>query len=429
MDKLNRTVQKLNKQLKSMEESRKMKYLPESRVGVLPEMASIQRKVKGFQGMLECRKEDESQLIKNLITDLKPHSDAMVPLPTLPAFILFMCIRHADHTRDEQRAHSIFTAAIEGIKKVLKRNNDFEVLAFWLSNTYRLLVCLRQYSGDENSVEMNTPEQRKHALRNSDLSQYCLVLTDLIIQLYHQLITTAEGRLRLMIVSGMLENDTIQSVTVRPARYRKKAADAPGNPGLYTLNSILQQLNAFHDTISKQGLHSEIIKQVFRQVYYIIAAVTLNNLLLRRDVCSFNNGVQIRNNLSQLIEWLRGKSLHQSGAAELLEPLIQATLLLQLNKVTDADAEAICSMCTALSQPQIVKILTLYTPINEFEERVTVSFIKNIQNRLAGRSPSRHLLMELKHVFAVNFPIIPSPVNLEEIRIPETLELDFLKRI
>ncbi|XP_078280012.1 unconventional myosin-Va-like [Rhinoraja longicauda] len=430
MDKLNRTVQKLNKQLKSMEESTgKLKYLPSSRVGILPEVPSIQRKVKGFQGMFECRKEDEAQLIKNLITDLKPHSGAMAPLPTLPAFILFMCVRHADHTRDEQRAHSLFTAALDGIKKVLKRNNDFEVLAFWLSNTYRLLVCLRQYSGDENSIEMNTLEQRKHALRNLDLSQYCLVLSDLAIQLYHQLITAAERRLQLMIVSGMLENDTIQSMTVRPARYRKKAGDVLGNPGLYTLNSILQQLKAFHDTISKHGLHSEIIKQVFRQVYYIIAAVTLNNLLLRRDVCSFNNGVQIRNNLSQLIEWLRGKSLHQSGAAEVLEPLMQATLLLQLNKVTDADAEAICSMCTALSQPQIVKILTLYTPINEFEERVPVSFIKNIQNRLAGRSPSRHLLMELKYVFAVNFPIIPSPVNLEEIRIPETLELDFLKRI
>lgn len=31
---------------------------------------------------------------------------------------------------------------------------------------------------------------------------------------------------------------------------------------------------------------------------------------------------------------------------------------------------------------QIVKILNLYTPLNEFEERVTVSFIRNIQVRM-----------------------------------------------
>ncbi|XP_072100608.1 unconventional myosin-Vb-like isoform X2 [Mobula birostris] len=426
MEAQERTLHKLKKRLQSMEETRRSKS--ESRVCELPEATSIERKAKDFQGMLECRKEDEVRLIKNLITDLSPQLDVLCALPTLPAFLLFMCIRHADHMNDEQKAHSLLTATLGGIKKVLKRNNDFEMVAFWLSNTYRLLVCLRQYSGDESSDEMNTPAQRKHTLRNLDLSQYCLVLSDLAIQLYHQLIKAAKGKLQPMIVSGMLENDTIQSMTMRPAGYRKRAGDQLGFATSYTLNTILQQLSSFHSIVSKHGLDPEIIKQVFRQIYYTIAAITLNNMLLRRDVCSFNNGVQIRNNVSQLTEWLRSRSLHQSGAVEVLEPLVQASQLLQLNKVTDADAEVVCSMCTLLTQPQIVKILTLYTPMNEFEERVTVTFIKTIQNRLVGRSPSRQLLMDLKHVFAVNFPIIPSPMNLEEIRIPEVLQLDFLKR-
>ncbi|GCB71972.1 hypothetical protein scyTo_0001773 [Scyliorhinus torazame] len=376
------TVNKLEKQLKSMKESRMPTYRADFKVDELPKVPSIPWKPKDFQGMLECRKEDEAYLIRNLITDLKPQSDALSAQPTLPAFIFFMCIRHADYTNDEQRAHSLFTAMLNGIKKVLKRSSDFEMVAFWLSNTYRLLVCLRQYSGDENSVEMNTPEQRKHALRNFDLSQHCLILSDLAIQLYHQLIKVAEGKLQQMIVSGMLENDAIQcisSMITKPAGYGKKMGGLSGGNTAYTLNSIIQQLNLFHNIISKHGLHPEIVKQVYRQIYYRIAAVTLNNLLLRRDVCSFSNGVQIRNNVSQLTDWLRGKSLHQSGARETLEPLIQATQLLQLNKTTDADAEVICSMCTALSKTQIVKILTLYTPMNEFEERVTVAFIKNIQ--------------------------------------------------
>lgn len=33
---------------------------------------------------------------------------------------------------------------------------------------------------------------------------------------------------------------------------------------------------------------------------------------------------------------------------------------------------------------QIVKILNLYTPVNEFEERVTVAFIRNVQVNLRG---------------------------------------------
>jgi hypothetical protein len=42
-----------------------------------------------------------------------------------------------------------------------------------------------------------------------------------------------------------------------------------------------------------------------------------------------------------------------SGAKETLEPLIQAAQLLQVKKKTDDDAEAICSMCGALTTAQV----------------------------------------------------------------------------
>lgn len=45
-----------------------------------------------------------------------------------------------------------------------------------------------------------------------------------------------------------------------------------------------------------------------------------------------------------------------SGAKETLEPLIQAAQLLQVKKKTDEDAEAICSMCNALTTAQVIKL-------------------------------------------------------------------------
>lgn len=62
-----------------------------------------------------------------------------------------------------------------------------------------------------------------------------------------------------------------------------------------------------------------------------------------------------RYNVSQLEEWLRDKNLMNSGAKETLEPLIQAAQLLQVKKKTDEDAEAICSMCNALTTAQVSK--------------------------------------------------------------------------
>lgn len=69
-----------------------------------------------------------------------------------------------------------------------------------------------------------------------------------------------------------------------------------------------------------------------------------------------------RYNVSQLEEWLRDKNLMNSGAKETLEPLIQAAQLLQVKKKTDEDAEAICSMCNALTTAQVSQPFLRYNP-------------------------------------------------------------------
>lgn len=97
------------------------------------------------------------------------------------------------------------------------------------------------------------------------------------------------------------------------------------------------------------------------------------------------------------------------GAVAALEPLIQAVQLLQSGKKTEADAQALVQTCTALSSQQvalcsctvkhdfsvivsrlnsdwlqIVRILTLYTPHSDLDERVTLNFIRTIQVRPRG---------------------------------------------
>lgn len=95
-------------------------------------------------------------------------------------------------------------------------------------------------------------------------------------------------------VSGMLEHETIQGVSgVKPTGLRKRTSSI-ADEGTYTLDSILRQLNAFHSIMCQHGTDPELIKQVVKQQFYIIGAVTLNNLLLRKDMCSWSKGMQIR---------------------------------------------------------------------------------------------------------------------------------------
>uniref|UniRef100_A0A8C7RQ24 Myosin VB n=1 Tax=Oncorhynchus mykiss TaxID=8022 RepID=A0A8C7RQ24_ONCMY len=389
------------------------------------------RREKDFEGMLEYYKEDEALLVKTLITDMKPNA-VSATVPCLPAYILFMCIRHADYINDDQKVHSLLTSTINAIKKVLKKNNnDFEMTSFWLANTSRLLHCLKQYSGDEAFMTQNTAKQNEHCLKNFDLAEYRQVLSDLSIQIYQQLIKVAEHMMQPMIVSAMLESESIPSLAgVKPMGYRNRSSSMDGEgPGSYTLEALIRQLGQFHSVMGEHGLDPEIAGQVVRQLFYSINAVTLNNLLLRKDVCSWSTGMQLRYNISQMEEWLRGKNLHQSGAVVNIEPVIQAAQLLQVKKKTSQDAEAICSLCTSLTMQQIVKILNLYTPLNEFEERVTVSFIRNIQNRLQDTNDVPMLLVDTKHTFPVLFPYTPSALSLETLHIPANLSLDFLTRV
>ncbi|XP_068423058.1 unconventional myosin-Vb [Clinocottus analis] len=437
VEKLEKNERKLKKQLRIY-----MKKVQELEVAQAaaqtsrsrPELSrqiTVQRKEKDFEGMLEYYKEDEALLFKTLITDIRPNT-VSATVPCLPAYILFMCIRHADYVNDDQKVESLLTSTINSIKKVLKKNNeDFEMTCFWLANTSRLLHCLKQYSGDEVFMTQNTSKQNEHCLKNFDLAEYRQVLSDLSIQIYQQLIKVAEGIIQPMIVSAMLESESIPSLAgVKPMGYRNRSSsmDTDG-PGGYTLQALIRQLGQFHSTMQDHGLDPEIAGQVARQLFHCINAVTLNNLLLRKDVCSWSTGMQLRYNTSQMEEWLRANNLFQSKAAAALEPVIQAAQLLQVKKKTTQDAEAICSLCTALSTQQIVKILNLYTPLNEFEERVSVSFIRSIQNRPPQSSDPPQLLLDTKHMFPVLFPYTPSALSLENMHIPASLGLDFLVRV
>ena len=69
--------------------------------------------------MIEFSGDDEDKVIQYLITDMNPTSMADA-IPGLPAHILFMCIRHADHVNDDRRMQSLLTNSINNIRKVVK---------------------------------------------------------------------------------------------------------------------------------------------------------------------------------------------------------------------------------------------------------------------------------------------------------------------
>ncbi|NXH18417.1 MYO5C protein, partial [Bucco capensis] len=385
---------------------------------------------KEYIGMMEYKKEDEERIIQNLILDLKPRGVVVNMIPGLPAHILFMCVRYADYLNDADMLKSFMNATIDGIKTVVKEHSeDFEMLSFWLSNTYYFLNCLKQYSGEEEFMKCNTPRQNKNCLKHFDLSEYRQILSDLAIRIYHQFIIVMENNIQPMIVPGMLEYESLQGISgLKPTGFRKRSSSID-DTDTYTMTSILQQLSYFYSTMCQNGLDSELLKQAVKQLFFLIGAIALNSLFLRKDMCSCRKGMQIRCNISYLEEWLKDKNLQSSNAKETLEPLSQAAWLLQVKKITDDDAKEICEHCTSLSTVQIVKILNSYTPIDDFEKRVTPAFVRKVQALLNSREDVPQLMLDTKYLFQVTFPYTPSPHALELIQVPSSFKLGFLTRV
>lgn len=69
------------------------------------------------------------QTCHKLPTDLKPKGVVVSMIPILPAYILFMCVRHADYLNDEAKLKSLMNAIISGVKKVIMVSLIINLLA------------------------------------------------------------------------------------------------------------------------------------------------------------------------------------------------------------------------------------------------------------------------------------------------------------
>ncbi len=104
----------------------------------------------------------------------------------------------------------------------------------------------------------------------------------------------------------MLESETIPGLagsSVKLSGGRKRAGSDPRPPASTegaTMSAVLRELSALHTALSRQDLASALQEQAFHQLMYLLAASTLNSLLLRKDMCCWNRGLQIRSELLSL---------------------------------------------------------------------------------------------------------------------------------
>ena len=172
-----------------------------------------------------------------------------------------------------------------------------------------------------------------------------------------------------------------------------------------------------------------------KKLFYFIVAKTFNSLIIRKEMCHWSKGVELKEKVNYLEKWLNENNLQNSGAHETLKPIIEVSELLQARK-SNSDIKSLCEICNNLTIPQIQRILYMYTPIEVYEEKLSQTFIDQVMNSLKSTrsnetsSSQQILTFDPQKQFPVYVPYSPSSICLESIEIPVSFKLEnILKKI
>lgn len=108
---------------------------------------------------------------------------------------------------------------------------------------------------------------------------------------------------------------------MKPTGFRKRSNSIYEDSEAYTVSSVIQQLSFFHSTMTQHGMEQVLIKQAIKQLFFLVGATTLNNIMLRKDMCSCRKGMQIRSAGIFVIFLNKGQFL-QSGNMSFIASLL-----------------------------------------------------------------------------------------------------------
>lgn len=225
-------------------------------------------------------------------------------------------------------------------------------------------------------MNFNTLTQNEQQLKNFDLSEYRQVIFSTIIVSHQQIIQQIQEIIRVHIVPAILDHDEM-------ARGKQKGKNFSFESGFflpkiftfsnkcknsifvcnfvemfffcciflnffydfffstgkrvsgvfYEPRSLVNQLDHFYELFKIFGLDDIFIDQIFHQFFYYICAISLNNLMLRRELCMWKTGMRIRYNISCLEEWARKMKMVCSSKFFLLSSLLQSKSSFETNRL------------------------------------------------------------------------------------------------
>jgi len=352
----------------------------------------------------------ENEVIDGLILSLevpRPSEEVDPKAIFYPSHIIGVIIKRMLDNGLLTRVQSTVAKVIQSIQNVVLKNVDNNVSAFWLSNSYELLCVIKTIVVKDTYADSSNSYIIEKISNDVEL---------LIVEIYFTWLKELKKELNAMIIPAVIECQLLKEYITRNDGLwnRIKSATAPQ----YTIEQLLTYLSKISKLLKVYYMEESIATQILSHLVKLIGINSFNNLIMRKNFCSWKRGVQIQYNVNQIEVWC---DTHQvQDGFMYMEYLVQAAKLLQLSKITSEEVENAREICYLLNPTQIKKFLSIYQPL-EYENPVSSEVIQSICNQDVTDQPDNILLSIEDNEF--NNPP-PRLINdFEDIELPKDTDL------
>ncbi|KAJ1021338.1 hypothetical protein NDA18_005577 [Ustilago nuda] len=303
---------------------------------------------------------------------------------------------------------------------------------FWLSNVHEILsfVCIA-----ESDMLQGIGPGVDGAARSFEWGDYERLVTivkhdldSLEYNIYHTWMQEAKKRLHKMVIPALVESQSLPGFVTsdHSGRLFNRLLSNNSTPS-HTMDDILGILNKVWKSLKSYYVEPSVTQQVVTELLKLIGVTSFNDLLMRRNFCSWKRAMQIQYNITRIEEWCKSHDMPE-GTLQ-LEHLMQATKLLQLKKATLGDIDIIYDVCWMLTPTQIQKLISHYY-VADYENPISPEILKAVASRVVPNDRNDHLLLppEVDEAGPYELPL-PREVTGIETYCPAYISVPAIRRL
>ncbi|KAF9355844.1 Myosin type-2 heavy chain 1 [Mortierella sp. NVP85] len=348
--------------------------------------------------ILEDEEGLQDEVLNGLIKNVKTPSPSLSVMPEpkevlAPAHLIGMLTSQMwkyGFVKESERLMINVMQAIQQQAMVHSGDESIVPCAYWLSNVHELLslICVT-----ENEIVYDDYVTRGNAKLWNEYEQLVSTvkyeLECLEYNIFHVWMKSLKKQLHKMIVPAIIESQALPGfITNDSGRFFNKLM---GSSPTFSMDDLLMLFNKIWRAMNCYYVEHSVIRQVMIELLKMVGVTGFNDLLMRRNFCTWKRAMQIQYNITRIEEWCKGHELPE-GTLQ-LEHLMQATKLLQLKKASQNDIEIIYDVCWMLTPSQVQKLMQNYM-IADYEVPVNPDLIKAIAMRVAANEKNDTLLLD-----------------------------------